>query len=300
MTRMAGTGILFGTCHVRDTRPSTIAAAHRGGSGRFAAALRWLFACVAFLLLTACTPPAQPGRPELVVFAAASLTDAFAEIGARFGEEHGATVTFNFAGSQTLAGQLTSGAPADVYASANARQMQAAIDAGRIEPADVRDFASNGLVIVTPRDNPASIGGPADLAAPDLKLVLADAAVPAGQYSLQFLDNASGDPAFPPGYGAAVLANVASYEENVRAVLAKVTLGEADAGIVYSSDVTGTQRDQVQLIAIPAAVNVVATYPIAPVADSAQPELARAFADFVVGPTGQAILEKYGFDHVQP
>lgn len=92
-------------------------------------------------------------------------------------------MTFNFAGSQTLAGQLTSGAPADVYAPANARQMQAAIDAGRIEPADVRDFASNGLVIVIPRDNPASIGSPADLAAPDLKLVLADAAVPAGQYS---------------------------------------------------------------------------------------------------------------------
>ena len=300
MTRKTGTGILFVARHARDKRPSTIAGAVCGGNGRYLAALRWLSAFVAVLLLTACTAPAQSGRPELVVFAAASLTDAFAEIGARFGEVHGATVTFNFAGSQTLAGQLASGAPADVYASANARQMQAAIDAGRVEPATVRDFAANGLVIITPRDNPASIGAPADLAAPGLKLVLADAAVPAGQYSLQFLDNASGDPAFPPGYGAAVLANVASYEENVRAVLAKVTLGEADAGIVYSSDVTGAQRDQVQLIAIPAAVNVVATYPIAPVADSAQPELAQAFADFVVSPTGQAILEKYGFDHVQP
>lgn len=267
--------------------------------------LGWHIASLAWLVLVlfalaACTPPAQTQRPELVVFAAASLTDAFTELGATFTEENGVSVTFIFAGSQALAGQLTSGAPADVFASANDRQMQAAVEAARVDPASVRDFAANGLVIVTPRDNPAAIDAPADLAAPGLKVVLADAAVPAGQYSLQFLDNAAGDPAFPAGYRAAVLANIASYEENVRAVLAKVSLGEADTGIVYSSDVTGRQREQVQLIAIPAAVNVVATYPIAPIADSAQPELARAFADFVVSPAGQAILEKYGFGHVQP
>ncbi len=262
------------------------------------ASLVWLV--MVLLTLAACTPLAQTQRPELVVFAAASLTDAFTELGDTFTEENGVSVTFNFAGSQTLAGQLTSGAPADVFASANDRQMQAAIDAARVDPAAVRYFAANSLVIVTPRDNPAAIEAPADLAAPGLKLVLADAAVPAGQYSLQFLDNTAGDPAFPSDYRDAVLANVASYEENVRAVLAKVTLGEADAGIVYSSDVTRGLREQVQLIAIPAEVNVVATYPIAPVADSAQPEMARAFADFVVSPAGQAILEKYGFDHVQP
>ena len=262
------------------------------------ASVAWLV--LAVLALAACAAPAQPRRAELVVFAAASLTDAFTEIGAAFTAESGVAVTFNFAGSQTLAGQLASGAPADVFASANDRQMQAAVDAVRIDPATVRTFAANRLVVVTPRDNPAAIAAPADLAAPGLKLVLADGAVPVGQYSLQFLANASADSAYTATYSPTVLANVVSYEENVRAVLAKVSLGEADAGIVYSSDVTDAQREQVQLIEIPTALNVIATYPIAPVADSEQSALAQAFVDLVLSPAGQAILERYGFQRVQP
>lgn len=282
-------------------QPAT--ASHRrvcaiGGQVRRLARVAWLVP--ALLLLSACVIPTQPRQPELVVFAAASLTDAFTEIGADFTAEHGVAVTFNFAGSQTLAGQLVSGAPADVFASANDRQMQAAVDAERIDPAAVRTFATNRLVIVTPRDNPAAIAVPVDLAAPGLKLVLADGAVPVGQYSLQFLANASADPAYTAAYSPTVLANVVSYEENVRAVLAKVSLGEADAGIVYSSDVTGVQSEQVQLIDIPTALNVVATYPIAPVADGKQAVLAQAFIDRVLSPAGQAILERYGFQRVQP
>lgn len=252
------------------------------------------------IVLAACTTPVQPKRPELVVFAAASLTDAFTELGAAFTAENGAAVTFNFAGSQTLAGQLASGAPADVFASANDRQMQVAVDAARIEPATVRPFAANRLVIIAPRDNPAGIVVPADLAAPGLKLVLADAAVPVGQYSLQFLANASADPAYTAAYSATVAANVVSYEENVRAVLAKVSLGEADAGIVYASDITAAQREQVRLIEIPAALNVVAKYPIAPISDSEQSVLAQAFVDLVLSQAGEAILERYGFQRVQP
>lgn len=252
------------------------------------------------LLLAACAPSANSEQRELVVFAAASLTEAFAEIGEAFGAQNDIAVVFNFAGSQTLAGQLASGAPADVFASANDRQMQAAIDAGRIQPSAARAFAANRLVIVTPRENPGAVTVPNDLASPGIRIVLADGAVPAGQYSLQFLANAAADPAYTAIYSPTVLANVVSYEENVRAVLAKVVLGEADAGIVYSSDVTGRQRDQVQIVDIPDALNIVATYPIAPIAESDESASARAFVEFVLSPTGQTILERYGFQRVEP
>lgn len=261
---------------------------------------RWGAILVLVVLLTACAPRASSDRHELVVFAAASLTEAFAEIGEAFGAQNDIVVTFNFAGSQTLAGQLASGAPADVFASANDRQMLAAMDAGRIDPSAARTFAANRLVIVTPRENPGAVNVPNDLASPGLRIVFADAAVPVGQYSLQFLAQATADPAYTPAYSPTVLANVVSYEENVRAVLTKVVLGEADAGIVYASDVLGSQRDQVQIIDIPDTTNVVATYPIAPVADSTQSATASAFVDFVLSPRGQSILERYGFQRVEP
>jgi len=261
---------------------------------------RWGAVFVILMLLTACAPRENSERPELVVFAAASLTEAFSEIGEAFGAQNATVVTFNFAGSQTLAGQLVSGAPADVFASANDRQMQAVINAGQIGPSAARPFATNRLVIVTPRENPGAVNAPSDLSTPGLRIVLADAAVPVGQYSLQFLANASVDPAYTASFSPTVLSNVVSYEENVRAVLTKVVLGEADAGIVYSSDVTGQQRDQVRVIDIPDAINVVAIYPIAPVVDSTQSALAQAFVDFVLSPTGQSILERYGFQRVEP
>ena len=252
------------------------------------------------LLLAACTQLEKSGEHELVVFAAASLTDAFTEIGDAFGAQNDVAVIFNFAGSQMLAGQLLSGAPADVFASADGWQMQVATDAGRIDSSAVRIFAANRLVIVTPRENPGALTAAVDLASPGLKLVLADDVVPVGQYSLQFLANATADPAYTANYSLTVLSNVVSYEENVRAVLTKVMLGEVDAGIVYASDAMGDQREQVQIIDIPDALNVVATYPIAPVMDSDKLPLAEAFVDFVLSPTGQSILERYGFQRVEP
>lgn len=275
---------------------------------RLRALMNALLALFVGVGLVACTalpgPPGQSGggsaKPEVVVFAAASLTEAFEEIGAEFGAANNATVTFNFAGSQQLAQQLASGAPADVFASANDRQMQAAVDAGRVLTDAVQIFARNRLVIVAPADNPAAIAAPADLARSGFKLILADAAVPVGQYSLDMLAKASADPAYTETFSPTVLANVVSYEDNVRAVLAKVLLGEADAGIVYSSDVTGDQRSQVQIVEIPDALNVTASYPIAPVVDSKQSALAQGFVDFVTGPQGQAILAQFGFLRGKP
>jgi molybdate transport system substrate-binding protein len=230
----------------------------------------------------------------LNVFAAASLTGAFTEIGAAFGAAHpGATVVFNFAGSNQLATQIAANAPADVFASANAAQMDAAVASGRIDAEGTRPFVTNRLVVVVPADNPTGITTLQDLAIPDTLIVLAAGEVPAGRYSLAFLDKAAAGAAFDPGYKEAVLANVVSYEENVRSVLNKVALGEADAGIVYASDLVGV--DGVAALAIPDALNVVAQYPIAPLNDSARPDLAAAFVAWVLSNAGQAVLAEYGF-----
>ena len=185
------------------------------------------------LILAACTsrsPQTQP-QQDIIVLAAASLTEPFTEIGQLFEQQHpGAKVRFNFAGSQQLAQQLVSGAPADVFASANPDQMQAAVQAGRILPDAPQIFAGNRLVVIIPADNPGGLQTLADLAKPGLQVVLAAKEVPVGQYTLSFLEKASHDPAFGADYSAAVLQNVVSYENNVKAVLTKVQLGEADAG----------------------------------------------------------------------
>lgn len=233
---------------------------------------------------------------NLNVFAAASLTEAFNEMGQTFSAEYpGVTLAFNFAGSQQLAQQLSQAAPADVFASANKKQMEVAIEAGRIISGTQKTFVRNRLVVIYPTDNPAGITQLQDLAKPGLKLVLAAKEVPVGQYSLDFLGKAITDTAFSPTYMDDVLKNVVSYEENVRAVLTKVSLGEGDAGIVYTSDIIGDGADKVGHLDIPDNLNTLATYPIAVVSDSAAPTQAQAFVDYVLSPAGQAVLEKYGF-----
>jgi molybdate transport system substrate-binding protein len=233
---------------------------------------------------------------ELVVFAAASLSDAFAEIGREFQAAHpGVMVTFNFAASQQLAQMLDEGASADVFASANPQQMLVAVETGRVVAGSERVFVRNRLIVVLPADNPGGIVRLEDLARAGLRVVLVAAEAPAGQYTLEFLAQASADPAFGASFREEVLANVVSYEENVRAVLTKVLLGEADAGIVYTSDAAGEDAAQLGRLDIPDGLNVIAEYPIAPVADSTNPGLAAAFVDFVLSPQGQAILTDHGF-----
>jgi molybdate transport system substrate-binding protein len=259
---------------------------------------------VLLALLGACgaSPPARASaQAELNVFAAASLTEAFGEIGQSFEVAHaGVEVVFNFAGSNQLAQQIGQGAPADVFAPANRAQMNSVVESGQVASGAERIFARNRLIVVVPSDNPASIETLGDLARPSVKLILADKAVPVGQYSLDFLAKASELPEYGAAYSAAVLANVVSYEENVRAVLSKVVLGEGDAGIVYTSDITGESADQVKRIDIPDELNTIATYPIAPIEDSRHAELAQRFVDYVLSAEGQAILAKYGFIRVSP
>lgn len=258
-----------------------------------------IFAMSLIVLSSACAaPPTAPPveQREITVYAAASLRDAFSEIGKQFERNTpGTRVNFNFAGSQQLAEQIKQGAPADVFASANARQMNDVITSGRVTSGTQATFAQNRLVVVIAQSAPASLKSLNDLATPGLKLVLAAKAVPAGQYSLDFLNKASGKPEFGKAFSQTVLANVVSYEEDVRAVFGKISLGEADAGIVYSSDVVADKKNTVRTIAIPDELNMLATYPIAPLNDSRNAALAKQFIDYVLSKDGQAILERYGF-----
>jgi molybdate transport system substrate-binding protein len=241
-------------------------------------------------------PPVE-SETTLTVFAAASLTGAFTEIGQAFEAANpGVIVAFNFAGSNQLATQIGEGAPADVFASANNPQIDVAVESGRIDAGAPAIFATNRLVVVYPADNPAGIDELQDLANPDTLLVLAAEEVPVGRYSLEFLDLAAASPDFDAGFKEAVLGNVVSYEENVRSVLNKVALGEADAGIVYTSDLVGVEG--VTALEIPDALNVLAEYPIAPLNDSVQSATAAAFVSAVLSAEGQSILADYGFGPV--
>lgn len=241
---------------------------------------------------------AQDAR-TLTVFAAASLTDAFEQIAMDFEAANpGVEVLFNFAGSSDLATQLSEGAPADVFASANNRQLTVARDAGRIA-GPVRTFAKNRLVLIVPSDNPASIASLRDLGNEGVQLVIAAAGVPVRDYTDTLLSRLVADPAYGEVYGTAFAANVVSEEANVRQVAARIALGEGDAGIVYFSDVTPDIADDVTLIPIPDALNTIATYPIAVTNDAAEPELAQAFIDYVLSDAGQDTLVAFNFISVR-
>lgn len=234
----------------------------------------------------------------VTVFAAASLTDAFNEMGKALETANpGAKVAFNFAGSQKLRTQLQHGARADVFASANEKQMTGAQEDGTVD-SEPKIFVHNKLVVIVPAENPAGIKELKDLANPDLKLVLAQKDVPVGNYSREILDKLSQDPAYGSDFATAVLANLVSEETDVKAVVSKVQLGEADAGVVYSSDVTPAGRDAVKIIDIPDQFNIIANYPIATVKDGENASGGQAFIGYVLSPAGQETLKKHGFNAV--
>lgn len=229
-------------------------------------------------------PPSEPTTVggDITVFAAASLTDAFTAIGDAFAEEQPDNeVTFNFAASSDLVGQIEEGAPVDVFASADQNNMDKLVDAERnsTEPAT---FAINSLAIIVEPGNPQGITGVDDLTDPDLVVVTTDPEVPIGAYTLEVFE------------AAGIEVTPDSFEENVRGIVGKVVAGEADAGLVYITDVTAA-GDDAEGVDIPAEINVVAEYPIAGVADGPNATGGEAFIDFVLSPDGQAILAEFGF-----
>lgn len=227
---------------------------------------------------------------ELTVLAASSLTEAFEEIAGVFEQNEGVDVLLSFDGSSTLATQITQGAPADVFASADEAQMQNVVDEG-LTARKPEIFTGNRLVLITPADS--TITGLEQLAEPGTRLVLADPEVPVGNYAREALEKMNG--AYGAGFSERVLANLVSEEPNVRQVSLRVELGEADAAIVYATD--AAVAENINVIEIPDELNVLATYPIAPLAESAQPELAGAFVDLVLSDEGQTILTERGFQN---
>ena len=256
---------------------------------------RLLSLLLASLVLVSCgTAASTAGSPSaglsgsITVLAAASLTGAFTQIGADFQKQRpGTTVKFSFAGSSTLVTQIQQGAPADVFASADQSNMQKVVD-GQLNLGSPQTFARNRLEIVVRAGNPKGISGISDLAEPGLIVVLCAPAVPCGRYGSQALQVAG------------VSVKPASLETDVKAVISKVALGEADAGIVYVTDVKAGGRS-VQGVPIPDSQNVIASYPIVTLKGSQNLSLAKAFLGYVLENDvdahrgGQLTLRQFGF-----
>ena len=252
---------------------------------------RFVGTLAAGLLLTAMSacsddalkdPAGANKEVTLTVFAAASLKDSFTRIGKKFEAENpGVTVRFNFAGSADLVAQIQQGAPADVFASADTKNMDKAIAGGMLDGSPQK-FARNTLEIATPPDNPAHITKLSDLAAPGVKVVLCAIEVPCGS-AAHTVENATGLKIKP-----------VSEEQSVTDVLGKVTSGEADAGLVYVTDVKSA-GNTVRGVTFPESAEAANTYPIAALKGSKDDQLAKAFADYVVSAEGQAVLAAAGF-----
>lgn len=236
-----------------------------------------------------------PARPTgaLIVFAAASLTEPFTAIGKRLEATHsGLKILYNFGGSPMLRTQLEQGARADVFASADAAQMELAKKSGVVQ-GETPIFVKNRLVVIVPRGNPGKVATLQDLARPGLKLDLAAPQVPGGHYSRQALSTANAE--YGADFAERALRNVVSEEDNVKQVVTKVQLGEADAGIVYISDVTTKVSNDVLMILIPDAFNQLATYPIALTQGVRNRVAAEFFISFVLSSEGQAVLKAHNF-----
>jgi molybdate transport system substrate-binding protein len=232
-------------------------------------------------------------RPDVTVFAAASLRDAVGAAADEYALRDSVPVSVSTDSSATLRTQIEQGAHADVFLSADTTNPEALASADLLD-GPVVPFAGNRLAIVVPANNPAGITTPFDLGRPGLKIVAAGASVPITAYATALLENLAELPGATSNLAAAYEANIVSREDNVRAALAKVELGEADAAIVYASDVAASTS--VVAIEIPPEANVVATYAGAVPTTAANRDGGRGFLDFLVGPDGRAILARFGFD----
>jgi molybdate transport system substrate-binding protein len=245
----------------------------------------WIAVCLLFAW--GCRSGSEaPAKSSLSIFAASSLTEAFGELADAFSKTHGIKPTLAFAGSQVLRLQIEHGARADVFASANADHMRALVSDGRV--ADPEIFAYNELVVIIPKQNPASIRSFLDLPRAR-RLVVGAPEVPVGMYTQTLLHRA--EAALGADFAETVRSHIVSEESNVRLVRAKVELGEADAALVYRTDVSG----DLITVEVPAELAVRASYHIGLIEGRSRGELARRWIDFVKSSEGQAILSKHGF-----
>ncbi len=210
----------------------------------------------------------------------------------------GAQVTFNYASSGTLATQLSQGAKADAFAAADQTTMNTAKSGGAVTGPD-QIFATNSLIIIVPNNNPAHITGLKDLANPGVKVVTADTSVPIGQYTQTMLMKASQDPSFGSDFQSKVQQNIVSQQTDDRQIVAQVQLGEADAAVVYATDITPSTQGQLMSFPVPDALNQVVVYPIATTKGD-NPSGGQAWVNFVLSPAGQNILKMWNFQPPPP
>ena len=255
--------------------------------------LKPLLACM-LLLQSILGSQAQSDSQRLTVFAATSLTDVFEALRDSFvAANPDVEILLNFSSSSTLAAQLMQGAPADIFASANELQMDLVVEQGLVASDTFDIFARNQLVLIAPAANPAAIESLSDLADEGLLLVLAAPATPIRAYTDAMLTSYSDE--LGADFFARVMDNLVSEESNVRQVVARIALGEADAGIVYQSDAIAAAEHQLQPIAIAAQHNQLAAYPIAPLSASGNLPLAARFIEFVLSDSAQPLFAEYGF-----
>lgn len=251
------------------------------------------FGLLAFGIDTGATPAAAQPPTTLVALVAANATEPFNELIAEFERAHpGVTVKPSYTGTQILTAQLEQGAPADVFLSADLLHIKKLFDEKLVEA--YRRVSEGHEVIVVPKSNPAGITSLRDLGTKRCKLVIGVPALPIGEYTHAILVNASAG--YGPDFPQRTMANVVSLETNVKQVLQKTVLGEADAGIVYRTDVSADLADKVQIVEIPAKYNVAAYSYIAATKSSANPRLANELVQLALSPRGQAIFAKYHYD----
>jgi molybdate transport system substrate-binding protein len=242
---------------------------------------------------SATASPTTAPSIELNILGAASLKGALdAARTAYEASRAGVTLTISTDSSAALETKIEQGAPADVFLSADTTNPKKLVDGGFANGAAV-NFAGNKLTVIVAKDNPAGITSPADLAKPGVKVIAAGDEVPITKYATQLVQNLAREAGYRAGFAAAYAANIVSREENVKAVVAKVALGEGDAAITYVTDAKASA--DVLPIEVPAAANVPATYAAVVVKASANAEAARAFLDWLVGADGQAVLATFGF-----
>ena len=255
-------------------------------------------AALVLLAGAGCSGAASAGereRMELVVFAAASLTDAFRELAARFEAENpGVEVVLNLGGSQRLRAQLEHGAKADLFAPADREHAKSIVEAGlsRGEPVD---FALNRLAVIVSRTTEGSRDA-RSLGDPGMRVVLAHAGVPVGRYTREVLTNLGSEPGFPEDFAERVRVNVVSEEPNVRRVAQKVALGDANMGVVYHTDAVAPDiAPSVRVATVPERANVAARYPVVLLRDGREPETASRFVEYLLSGAGQKTLARHGF-----
>jgi molybdate transport system substrate-binding protein len=262
-------------------------------------------AAVAAIVVSGCsgaaTPPAPPAAASaarstsaggLTIYAASSLTAAFKDLAAAYTAATGTSIILSFDASSALEAQIEQGAPADILASADTTNPQK-LETAKLAAGTPINFAGNVLTIIVPARGSSAVATPADLGKAGVKIIGAGDAVPITKYANQLVANLAKQPGYPANFAAAVAANVVSKEDNVKAVVSKVELGEGDAGIVYVTDARASTK--VRTIDVPAAANVPATYAAVALQASKNVTAAQAFLTWLTDTDAQAILAKYGF-----